>query len=76
MVVNQSIARHLTQPEMKRHRLGLQVVAEGVENEAQRDYLERHRCDIYQGYLFARPLAPENFAERMRATRNPVQCKT
>ncbi len=48
-------------------RLGLQVVAEGVENEAQRNYLKRHRCDLYQGYLFAKPLPPEDFAERARS---------
>ncbi len=47
-------------------RLGLRVVAEGVETEAQRDYLKRHRCDLYQGYLFAKPLPPEEFVERAR----------
>jgi diguanylate cyclase (GGDEF)-like protein/PAS domain S-box-containing protein len=36
--------------------LGLQVLAEGVESEGQRDFLERHRCRAYQGYLFCRPL--------------------
>jgi len=48
-------------------RLGLRVVAEGVETEAQRNYLKRHRCDLYQGYLFAKPLPPEECAERARA---------
>jgi diguanylate cyclase (GGDEF)-like protein/PAS domain S-box-containing protein len=38
------------------HSLGLGVVAEGVETEAQRDYLARLDCDIVQGYLFSRPL--------------------
>ncbi len=47
-------------------RLGLQVVAEGVENEAQCNYLERHRCDLYQGFLFAKPMPPEDFIERVR----------
>jgi EAL domain-containing protein (putative c-di-GMP-specific phosphodiesterase class I) len=36
--------------------LGLQVVAEGVENEAQRELLTRLGCDHGQGYLFSRPL--------------------
>jgi diguanylate cyclase (GGDEF)-like protein/PAS domain S-box-containing protein len=36
--------------------LGLRVLAEGVEMEAQRDFLFEHGCDAYQGFLCARPL--------------------
>ncbi|MBK5207766.1 MAG: EAL domain-containing protein, partial [Polaromonas sp.] len=36
--------------------LGLAVMAEGVETEAQRDFLARHGCENYQGYLFCRAL--------------------
>jgi len=36
--------------------LGLNVIAEGVENEAQRLFLESHGCHAYQGFLFSRPL--------------------
>jgi EAL domain-containing protein (putative c-di-GMP-specific phosphodiesterase class I) len=41
--------------------LGLQVIAEGVENQAQRDMLASQGCHAYQGYLFSRPLASEVF---------------
>ncbi len=36
--------------------LQLQVVAEGVETQAQYAYLRKHLCDLYQGYYFARPM--------------------
>jgi diguanylate cyclase (GGDEF)-like protein/PAS domain S-box-containing protein len=39
------------------HALGMQVVAEGVENEAEAELLRRSACDELQGYLFARPMA-------------------
>jgi diguanylate cyclase (GGDEF)-like protein/PAS domain S-box-containing protein len=39
------------------HKLGLRVVAEGVETEGQRDFLLREGCDFIQGYWLARPMA-------------------
>jgi diguanylate cyclase (GGDEF)-like protein/PAS domain S-box-containing protein len=38
------------------HNLGLKIVAEGVENEAQRDFLVKLNCDYLQGYFYSRPL--------------------
>ncbi len=44
------------------HGLGLTVIAEGVENQAQLDYLRVVGADQYQGYLRSRPLPAEAFA--------------
>ena len=41
--------------------MGLSVIAEGVELQAQADFLAREGCDAYQGYLFSRPLEREAF---------------
>ena len=41
--------------------LGLAVIAEGVESEAQRDFLAQHGCQAYQGYFFNRPVPQDEF---------------
>ena len=46
--------------------LGLRVVAEGVETEEQRLFLEAHGCHAYQGYLFSRPVPLEEFSAQLR----------
>jgi diguanylate cyclase (GGDEF)-like protein/PAS domain S-box-containing protein len=51
------------------HALGLTLVAEGVETEAQLDYLRARGCDLVQGYLFSKPL-PALEAEAFIRQRN------
>jgi diguanylate cyclase (GGDEF)-like protein/PAS domain S-box-containing protein len=48
--------------------MNLQIVAEGVENEAQRAFLESAGCDLYQGYLFAPALDVPAFEARLGAS--------
>ncbi|MHA4870585.1 EAL domain-containing protein [Duganella sp. PWIR1] len=51
------------------HSLKLNVIAEGVEKEAQLSYLRRHGCDEMQGYYFSRPLPADDFEAMLREGR-------
>ncbi len=46
------------------HKLGLQVIAEGVETREQAQLLNNMHCDQFQGYLFAKPMSAKDFAGR------------
>lgn len=48
------------------HSLDLEVVAEGVEDMAQLDFLEANRCDLVQGFLLKRPLPAAAFTEYLQ----------
>jgi EAL domain-containing protein (putative c-di-GMP-specific phosphodiesterase class I) len=49
------------------HSLGLELVAEGVETEAQRDFLAGLGCDILQGYLYSRPMPFDDTVAYLKA---------
>lgn len=53
------------------HGLNLVVVAEGVETQAQKDFLQANQCDEVQGYLISRPLPPEQFNQFLMAQHKP-----
>ncbi len=48
------------------HSLGLQVIAEGLETEAQRNFLHDQGCSLYQGYLFSPALPADKFLALVR----------
>ncbi len=48
------------------HSLRLQVIAEGVETATQLAYLQRHGCDLMQGYFFSRPVPADQMAALLR----------
>jgi EAL domain-containing protein (putative c-di-GMP-specific phosphodiesterase class I) len=47
------------------HNLKLKVVAEGVETDAQFEFLKKHGCDEVQGYRFARPMPAREFEKTL-----------
>lgn len=48
------------------HELGLDIIAEGVETEPQRDYLKHLNCDMLQGFLYSKPLPAEHVVDFIR----------
>jgi diguanylate cyclase (GGDEF)-like protein len=53
--------------------LGMQTIGEGIEDREQLKRLQRERCDLGQGYLFARPLDPSGVEELMALASSSAQ---
>jgi sensor c-di-GMP phosphodiesterase-like protein len=45
--------------------LNLSIVAEGVEEEYQKEFLADLKCDLYQGYLFSKSVSKEEFEKML-----------
>jgi len=52
--------------------LNLNVIAEGVETQAQFEFLKKNNCDQVQGYLFCLPLPPDELTEMLRKNRRDL----
>ena len=50
------------------NKLNMEVIAEGVETNAQRDFLAQHDCLLFQGYLFSKPVPVEQFEQLLKET--------
>jgi EAL domain-containing protein (putative c-di-GMP-specific phosphodiesterase class I) len=48
----------------------LQTVAEGIERTEQLDFLQQEGCDLYQGFLFSKPVSSSVFSELFNSDRN------
>ena len=53
------------------HSLGLELIAEGVETEAQRDFLTKLGCDMLQGYLYSKPMPFDATVAYLKAYQHP-----
>jgi EAL domain-containing protein (putative c-di-GMP-specific phosphodiesterase class I) len=52
--------------------MGMSVIAEGVETDAHRDFLVRHGCHAFQGYLFSRPLPLDEFQQFLNGFKSGI----
>jgi EAL domain-containing protein (putative c-di-GMP-specific phosphodiesterase class I) len=55
------------------HALGMEVVAEGVEDKAQLEFLREHQCDVIQGYYTGRPTSAQAITELALKNRQTAQ---
>ena len=56
------------------HQMNMSVVAEGVENEQQLQYLKQNACDYLQGYLLSKPFDEQALTELFTKQTSKIQC--
>jgi len=54
------------------HKIGLVVIAEGVEDKKSLDYLIEHDCDFIQGYYFSKPLPEDDTISKLKETNKKI----
>lgn len=54
------------------HRLNLKVIAEGIENQGQIEFLQQHECDIGQGFYYSKPMSAGCLVELLEAEQNGI----
>jgi len=75
--IDQSFISNITDPESNEgdianlvidlgHKLGLEVIAEGVETEDQIEYLKKYACDQIQGFILSKPVKVDKFEELLK----------
>jgi EAL domain-containing protein (putative c-di-GMP-specific phosphodiesterase class I) len=57
------------------HSLGLKVIAEGVETQAQLEFLSKYGCDEIQGYFFSRPVPNTAYPEIIEKSLEPARMR-
>ncbi len=73
MLTNQSDASIVSTIISLAHHLGLKVIAEGVENCDQSEYLIKQRCDEVQGYFYSPPITELEFRKMLSDSQNKLQ---
>lgn len=58
---------------MAKH-MGMEVIAEGVETELQRGFLEKNNCQVCQGYLFGKPMPLDEFEYHLKTAPTETPC--
>jgi len=69
--IDQSFVREIVQ-DSNSAAIAMAVIAEGVETEAQLNFLRTHGCDEMQGYYFSKPLPLADFEQLLREGRRLV----